>query len=61
LTRRHRLGEHHHADADTTGKPVPSQWRKGGPIKLAGDTAAGFVDIEAVGDKNAWVAIAQRP
>ena len=31
------LGDHHDADADTP-EVVPSHWRRGGPIRLAGDT-----------------------
>ena len=36
LTKRRHLGDHHNADADTR-QVVPSHWRSGGPITLAGD------------------------
>jgi len=36
LTNHRRHREHHGADADTP-ETVPSDWRSGGPIKLAGD------------------------
>ena len=41
LTPRQPTSHHPHADTDTPD-PVPSHWRTGGPIMLAGDTRSGL-------------------
>jgi len=48
LTEHRPFGDHHDADADTP-KVVPSHWRTGGPIRLAGDTAGTVVNSAASG------------
>ena len=47
LTNHRPLGDHHDADADTP-EVVPSHWRWGGPITLAGDSPCRLSDRRSV-------------